>query len=184
MSIPPDKSHHPFKPWEGFPEQGINKDQIIKSLAWGIGAITVGVLIGENFETIFELLKEGVILLLEFCEEILDLFFEKVLKLGPTVAPMLTAYTGFVIALVLLYFLVRKCIKLYHQVTAVLTVWKQAYINAFDIWWNDWRGIAMRWWDAQTMMNKIIAGTAFVLIGIPLALIISVFLGSVVASFF
>jgi hypothetical protein len=156
---------------------------ILKHSAGILGLIAVGVALGMNYEIVWELLAEFVPLVFEAIENSLDTFFEVVVRLNPAFAQMATAYFGFVIAIILLYFLGRKSIGWWHRIDAAYTAWKQTYFGA----WNDWSLVQktrfLAWWDTLDWGNKVMTVLVGVLLGIPLALVLSIALGSLVASF-
>jgi len=146
------------------------------------GLIAILVAIGMNYEIIWDLLAEAVPVLFEVIEDAMDTFFETVVRLTPAFAQMATAYFGFVIALILLYFLGRKSIGWWRRGDAAYTSWKATYFGA----WRDWTLVQqtrfLAWWDTLDWGNKVMTVLVGVLLGIPLALVLSIALGTLVAS--
>lgn len=155
---------------------------LIKGVAWvvvGIAALT-GLIM--NYELVLELLGEAGPMVLEIAESTLDTFFEKVVRLNPMFAQMATAYTGFVLVLLLLYLLVRKSIQIYQKAQTKSHEFGEVYSKAWQEWYGEIRESLLKWWESLTMVNKVVATVAFILIGIPVALLLSFVLGSLVAD--
>lgn len=163
-------------------DREIPQAALIKNLLWVVAGIAVGVAVAMNYELVWELLSESVPLLFEFIEKALDTFFERVLGLGPGIAQMATAYIGFVTLLVMSYFLVRKTIKFSKRAKVSMAFWRAAYANAGRRWWEARRAATLRWWESLSLADKIVAIIALVLIGIPVALLLSIALGTAVAA--
>jgi hypothetical protein len=140
-------------------------------------------LLGMYWEPIWELLLEGVPLVLEVAEEALDTFFEKVVRLSPYLSQMATAYFGFVSALVFLYFFIRQSIRLWKRGNTAWLAWKKTYVSAWDELWNIEKNRALKWWQTLDLFHQIAISIGLFLIGIPVALLISFMLGSLVAVF-
>jgi len=155
---------------------------LLKGLLWIALAIGAIVVLAMNYEIVWEVLAEAVPLVLEVIEETLDTFFESVVKLTPVFAQMATAYTGFVAFLVALYFLSRKAIALYKKAQVKKSEISAVYSSAWQQFWSDVKTAYFNWWNSLDFTNKIVAIVAFVLLGIPLALLLSLVLGSLVAS--
>ena len=155
---------------------------LLRGLVWVALILAAVTTLVMNFEIIWEFLAEAVPLALEVVEQALDTFFESVVKLSPVFSQMATAYTGFVVFLVLLYFVSRKAIKVY----AIAKVKKNQIIEVYANAWAQLCGSVktsfQTWWDSLDSFNKVIAMISFVLLGIPLALLISYVLGSLVAT--
>jgi hypothetical protein len=155
---------------------------LLKGLLWIALAIAAVTLLAMNYEIVWEALAEVVPLALEVAEKTLDTFFEAVVRLNPGLASIATAYTGFVLFLVVLYLLSRKAITAYKKAQArkgeLLTVYRDAWSQICD----SAKVAYLRWWNGLSFADKIVAGVAFVLIGIPLALLLSFVLGSLVAD--
>ncbi len=155
---------------------------LLKGMAWLAvisGAIAALVM---YYDVVWNLLSEVVPLILEVIEESLDTFFETVVKLNPGFAQMATAYTGFVLFLIVFYLLSRKAVKLYYKTRAKKDELVEIYTSAWRDWSDRIKEAFWRWWNSLDMVNKAVAVTAFVLLGIPLALLVSVLLGSLVAE--
>lgn len=146
-------------------------------IALVIGAITV---LALNYEIIWDLIAEFVPLVFEVIEETLDTFFEKVVRLNPMFAQMATAYSGFVIFLALLYLLIRKGTKAYRKAKTKKAEISHEYARAWAQWSGGIQEACLKWWNSLDTINKIVAAVAFVLLGVPLALLLSYVLGSLV----
>ncbi len=156
-------------------------------------ALLVGVLValGMNYDIVWDVLVGTVIpgleSILELGEKLLDSFFLLV-GVGAAFAPMATAYTGFVLFLGLFYLVSRKAIKIYAAFQAKKQNLTQVYSNAWDEWYGTVTATAkerfVAWWNGLSFPDKIVAGTFIVLIGIPIALLLSFILGSLVANLF
>ncbi|MDD5036331.1 MAG: hypothetical protein PHE55_16415 [Methylococcaceae bacterium] len=155
---------------------------LLRGIAWIAATSAVIITLVMNYDVIWNMLADGVPLVLEVAEESLDTFFEKIVGLNPGFAQMATAYTGFVLVLVALYLLVRKIMSLYKKAETKADALKMTYANAWKLWYEEQKTNLLHWWNTLDLLNKIIATIAFILIGIPLALLVSVVLGSLVAS--
>jgi len=145
-----------------------------------IAAIALSLL---YWELVWETLSEGVILALEAGEEALDTVYEAA-GLNPALSQIATAYTGFVLALVLLYFIVRKTIRLTQALRKSSALYRDAYGTIYKKWRDKKREALLSWWESLDWMQKTAAVTALLLIGIPLALLASFILGELVTLFF
>ena len=155
---------------------------LLRGLLWvALIAAAVATLV-MNYEIVWAFLAEAVPLVLEVAEESLDTFFESVVKLSPVFAQMATAYTGFVAFLVALYFLSRKSITLYKKAQAKKSQLGAVYARAWAQFRDNLKAAFFAWWDSLDAVNKVVAMVAFVLLGIPLALLLSLVLGSLVAQ--
>ncbi len=141
-----------------------------------IAIIVLGVI---YWEYVWNLVSEFVPLGLEFMEKTLDTLFE-LIGLSPSVASMATAYTGVVAGLVVFYILLRKSITLTKSTRQAVTVYKQAYKDLGSQWYDRKRAQALGWWESLDLMQKIAAVCAFVLIIVPIALLLSFVLGTLV----
>jgi hypothetical protein len=146
----------------------------------GITAITLSVL---YWELLWEVLSEGVILTLEAGEEALDTLYEAI-GLNPALSQIATAYTGFVLGLVLLYFIARKIIHLTKILQRLSARSLHSYRTTYKKWHAQKRDEILIWWTSLDWMQKTAAVTALLLIGIPLALLASFILGELVTMFF
>lgn len=155
---------------------------LLKGLVW-LGVIAGAIAgIAMNYEIIWDLLVETLPVALEVAEETLDTFFEKVVGLNPGFAQIATAYTGVVILLAVFYLLSRKCITYYKKLQVKKAQLTVIYSNAWRQWFGGLRGSVLNWWDSLDTVNKVVAVVFGVLLGIPIALLISYALGSLVAS--
>lgn len=184
MSTSPQRPTNASMNWQsGLPDGRRALMIILKHTAGIAGLIAIGIAAGMNYEIIWDLLAEFVPLIFEVIEDALDTFFEVVVRLSPAFAQMATAYFGFVIALILLYFLGRKAVKWWRRIDDAYTGWKRTYFGA----WSDWSLVQktrfMAWWDTLDWGNKVMTVLVGVLLGIPLALVMSIALGTLVASF-
>jgi hypothetical protein len=136
-----------------------------------------------HWELVWETLSEVLLLTLEAGEEALDTLFEAA-GLNPAVSQMATAYTGFVLALVAVYFIVRKTIRLTHALRENIALYREAYGTIYKKWRVKKQAELLSWWESLDWMQKAAAATAFLLIGIPLALLASFILGELVTMFF
>jgi hypothetical protein len=97
---------------------------------------------------------------------------------------MATAYTGFVLALIALYLLARKAMNIHRKTQAAMEEWGEVYGSAWRQWAEARKMDALNWWESLDLTNKVVAVVAFILIGIPVALMVSYLLGTLVASLF
>lgn len=155
---------------------------LLKGLFWLAAVVAVAVAAAMNYEILWNVLAELVPTVLEVSEEALDTFFEKIVRLNPALAQMATAYTAFVLALIALYLLVRKLMYWYRKTSVAASELSGVYSNAWHDWTDERKTALMLWWDSLDLTNKIVAGVAFVLIGIPVALLASYLLGTAVAA--
>lgn len=164
---------------------------LLKGIFWL--ALVVGILIalGMNYDIVWDVLTGTVVpgleVILETAEKLLDSFFLLV-GVPPAFAPMATAYTGFVIILGLLYLVARKSMVAFQKFQAKKQELTALYTHAWDEWYGTAKATAAErftaWWNALSFTDKIVAATFMVLVGIPLALLLSFILGSLVASLF
>ncbi|QFY44409.1 hypothetical protein F6R98_18690 [Candidatus Methylospira mobilis] len=156
------------------------------ALLWRIvGAILAISAIAVSFlywELIWELLSEGVILALEAGEEALDTVYEAI-GLNPALSQIATAYTGFVLGLVLVYFIVRKTVQLAKILQKKIALYRDAYGTVYKQWQHNKQERILAWWESLDWMQKTAAISALLLIGIPLAMLASFLLGELVTMF-
>lgn len=179
MSTSPDQPRNERYLRRGERDPGPPPVSPIRGLIWItliISALVLGVM---YWEILWDLISEFVPLTLEFVEESLDTVYELV-GLSPPIAQMATAYTGVVLALVLFYILLRKSITITKKTRQTVTAYKSVYKDLSNQWYARKRAQAMEWWDTLDWMQRIAAIGALVLIGIPLALLLSFVLGSLV----
>ena len=141
----------------------------------------VAALIAAAFywDVVWDMVASVVPLALEVAEESLETLFEMI-GLG-SIAPIATAYTGFVLILVIFYILLRKGITWNRSLKRSSAIYRGVYGALYQQWVDNKRQVTQGWWESLDWMQKIAAVTAFLLIGIPLALAISVALGNLVA---
>ncbi len=164
---------------------------LLKGIFWL--ALVVGALVamGMNYEIVWDVwvgtVIPGLETLLEVGEKLLDSFFLLV-GVGAAFAPMATAYTGFVLLLGLIYLLWRQAVKINKTTQAKKQELSQIYSEAWNAWYGNVKATAQEkwtaWWNSLTVTDKVIAGTFIVLIVIPIALLLSFILGSLVADLF
>jgi len=155
---------------------------LLKGLLWAALAVAAVTLLAMNYEIVWDMLVEAVPLGLEIAEKTLDTFFETVVRLNPGFASIATAYTGFVLFLVALYLLSRKAITVYKKAQAKKSELGAVYRNAWTQVCDSARAAFFNWWNSLGFADKVVAMVAFVLLGIPLALLLSFVLGSLVAN--
>jgi len=155
---------------------------LLKGLLWVALIAAALITLGMNYEIIWEALAEAVPLALEVAEKTLDTFFETVVRLNPGFASIATAYTGFVLFLVALYLLSRKAITVYNKAQAKKSELANVYSTAWAQVCDSVKTAYFNWWNSLSLTDKIVATVAFVLLGIPIALLLSFVLGSLVAG--
>lgn len=161
---------------------------LLKGLFWLALIVGLLVVLVMNYEIVWDVLVNtiwpGLVAVFDFLEGALDGFFVLV-GLG-AFAPMATAYTGFVLALGLLYLLTRKGIKVYQKIQTKKQNISQTYASAWDEWYGTLRATVQKkftaWWNGLDAYNKVVAVVFMVLIGIPVMLMLSLILGNLVAS--
>lgn len=151
----------------------------LRGLVWLSVWIGLIVIIAMFPELVTEYFLHGVELGLEVAEQSLDVGYEMI-GLSHAVAPIATAYTGLVIALALLYFLVRKSMIWYRKTQETVSDYKALYASLCKKWWASLRQRVLDWWETLDWMHRIAVIVFLVLIGIPLALLLSFVLGSAV----
>jgi len=164
---------------------------LLKGLFWLSLAVGALVALALNYEIVWDIwvgtVLPGLGSILDLAERLLDSFFLLV-GVGPAFAPIATVYTGFVVFLGLAYFLVRKGIKVYKGFQSAKQNVVQLYSKAWDEWYGTVKATAkdrfLAWWSDLSVTDKIVAAVFMVLIGIPLALLLSFILGSMVANLF
>ena len=162
---------------------------LLKGILWLALLIGVLVALAMNYEIVWDVLDgtliPGLEKLFELAEATLDSFFLLV-GMGASMAPMATAYTGFVLVLVVLYLTARKVIRAYQKIQSKKQEVSQTYASA----WNEWYGTLKAtttqkctiWWNSLDVYNKVFAVIFLALIGIPVMLLLSLILGNLVAS--
>jgi hypothetical protein len=155
---------------------------LLKGILWAALIVAVLTALAMNYEIIWNLLTNTLPVGWEMAESALDSFFIAVVGMNPAFAQLATAYTGFVLFLAALYLVGRKVYDGYKKAQLKKNEISAIYADA----WSQCYGMAqttfLGWWNSLDYVNKIVAGTFIVLIGIPVALILSVILGSLVAS--
>jgi hypothetical protein len=163
---------------------------LLKGIFWL--ALVVGALaaLAMNYEIVWDVwvgtVIPGLETLLEVAEKLLDSFY--LLVGAGAFAPMATAYTGFVLFLGVFYLAARKAMAAYQKTRTKKQELARLYAGA----WNEWYGTVTTtakerwtaWWDSLGFTDKLVAVTFMVLIGIPIALLLSFVLGSLVANLF
>lgn len=155
----------------------------VRGLLWASGIVALLIMLVWNADAVWDLIAEFVPLGLEVIEEALDTLFEAV-GLTPPIAQMATAYTGVVLGLGVLYLLVRKSIVWSRNIKATVSGYKRLYVDLGKAWWVGLRQRALNWWAGLDWMNRIAVIVFLVLIGIPLAFLLSYVLGSAVTMLF
>jgi len=183
MSTSPDQPRNAIVDRNPLPDARKAMAVIIKKTSLILALIVIVVVAGMNIEVIWELLAEFVPLGFEVIEETLDTFFEVVVRLNPAFAQMATAYFGFVTAVVLLYFVVRKGLVWWRRWTDAYGNWTQSYVGAWEDWTLVQKVSFFKWWATQDMGTRFITVVVGVLLGIPIMLLMSYALGSLVAAF-
>ncbi len=157
-------------------------------------ALMVGLLVAlaMYYEIVWEVLVSSVFPALEtvfeLAEGALDAFFLLV-GVSASFAPMATAYTGFVLALAIIYLLSRQGIKIYKKAQTKKQEVTQTYASAWDEWYGSLKDKAnslkdhaaertFKWWASLDFYNKVFAVIFIILIGIPILLLLSVILGN------
>ncbi|QSA96287.1 hypothetical protein [Methylococcus sp. EFPC2] len=184
MSTSPDRlqserTKHPIKTDTG-PRR---KPTALRGLIWislWLGLIAA---IASYPELITNYLLHGIEITLEVAEQSLDVGYEMI-GLSHAVAPIATAYTGLVIGLALLYFLIRKAMIWYRAASQAITDYKALYTELTRNWWTKLKQKALAWWDTLDWMHRIAVIVFLVLVGIPLALLLSFVLGGAVTALF
>lgn len=169
-----------------FPSSSAQLPVTGKALLWrllgSVLAVVALVLAIMNWEVVWEVFSEGIMLALEAGEEALDTAFEAI-GLNPALSQMATAYTGFVLALVLLYFLIRKTMRFAQSLQKNIALYREAYGVAYSRWHEQKREMILQWWETLDWMQRIAVVTGLFLVGIPLALLASFVLGELVTMF-
>jgi hypothetical protein len=155
---------------------------LLKGLLWLILAIALVAALAMNYEVVWDVLAQTVPVVFQFIEDALTTFFVAVAQMNPAFAPMATAYTLFVIALVLVYLLTRRGITVYQKIQTRKEQISQTYASAWQELYGNLKQAFLAWWESLDLMNKVVSGVFIVLIGIPVALLLSYMLGTLVAS--
>lgn len=135
----------------------------------------MGLVFLANADAVWALIKEVVPIALEVMEQTLDSVLETWVGLSPHNAQTATAYIGLASALVLAYWLARQCMKLLEMARQTLF----AFVDAARAWWQ----AKCLWWDSLHDLAKYLMIAAFVCAAIPVAILLSIFLGSAAAIF-
>jgi len=183
MSTSPDQPRHENlarRQESGPPDLDGPRVSPVRGLIWLTLIIAIIVLAVMYWEVVWDVLSEFVPLSLEFIEQTLDTLFELV-GLSPAVASIATAYTGVVLGLVVFYVLLRKSITVTKKTRQTVSVYKTVYKDLSNQWYARKRAQALEWWESLDWLQKVAAVCALVLIVIPLALLLSFILGTLVA---
>jgi hypothetical protein len=106
---------------------------ITKKRLWIIAAVAAAALL---WETLLGWLGHAVILALEWLELTVDTIFEELLSFTPEASQMATAWTGFVVLLVLLGWGGYRLRQFYLGSKDRAIAWKQEKQEAFYRWWG------------------------------------------------
>ncbi|HUL10569.1 MAG TPA: hypothetical protein VLU73_00105 [Methylococcaceae bacterium] len=87
-------------------------------------------------DLILPILKEGVVLILESLELMVDTLFEELLHFAPEVAQLATAWTGLILLIALLIWGSVKLKAVYYRLRAAAPVWWAAQMNDTRTWWE------------------------------------------------
>ena len=165
---------------------------LLKGIFWLALMIGLLVVLVMYYEIVWEFTAGNIFpalqTLFELAEGALDTLFLFV-GVSASFAPMSTAYTGFVLALAIIYLVSRQGIKTYQRIQLKKQEVSQTYASAWDEWYgslkdktNNLKANAMerlfKWWTALDIYNKVFAVIFIILIGIPLLLLLSVILGN------
>jgi hypothetical protein len=149
-----------------------------RALLW-ISAFTgvSGLIYGFDFT--FEVILDGMSLLIEFGQETLETIYRKQFKLDLYHAQMATAYSGFLIILVSGYFILRKIALLSAHARASFAAERK---RAVLILASQWHRIKF-WWLSLDNYNKVFAAIGVIVLGIPFISLFCLILGKLVAEF-
>ena len=126
---------------------------IIKRIVWILGGL-VGLILGG--EMVFHPLGEAIVILLEFLEKFTDIAYETLAGMDAYQSQKATAWTGFIVALGLLFWGGIKLKKLYYRAKA-----------AAPQWWEDKKKEIRLEWQQMSWKEKAgYLGGVFAMVGL------------------
>lgn len=154
-----------------------------KKVFYGLLVLLAAALIFA-FDATWPILEHVLIVAIEFLEQELDHFYDDTLGFGHYYGQMATAWTGFFLFLALLVFAFRFAMRIARQTRAQLPEWREHQKEQVHGWWL-WAVERFNgWWQPLSLPRKIAAGTAGVLIAIPVAWILAVVVTTLILAVF
>lgn len=151
---------------------------LLKGLLIGISLVFAFVGGVFGFELILEALEECATIVVEFAQESLEILYRKQFKLDIYHAQMATAYSGFVILVVMAYFATRKLMivlgkmqKKWEKAQGKALKLKEKYKERFE-----------KFWVSLDAINRVFLGVGVVVVAVPLISIVCIALGKLVAE--
>ena len=148
---------------------------------YGLLAVLLAALIFA-FDITWPILEEVVITAVEFIEQELEQLFSDTLGFGHYYGQVATAWTGFFALLALLVFAFRRGLRMASEAKAQLPEWREKKKEQVQGWWQSAVARFNGWWHPLSLPRKIAAGTAMVLIAVPLAWILAVVLTTLILA--
>ncbi|MBM4201946.1 MAG: hypothetical protein FJ189_11760 [Gammaproteobacteria bacterium] len=136
------------------------------------------------FDVTWPILEEVVITVIEFGEQELEHLFGETLGFGHYYGQVATAWTGLFLFVGLLFVSIRRGIRVARETKAQLPAWREHKKEQVRGWWQWGLERFNRWWQPLSLPRKIAAGTAAVLIAVPLAWVLAVVLTTLILALF
>lgn len=122
-----------------------------------------------------------IILSLEVAEALMDGALEH-MGLSPGVSQLLTAYTGLLLFLLFLYWIYRKARSWQQSTIEFYEDYRDMYICIACTYWTEMRTSTLCWWKGLSWFKKVGAILFSVLVLIPLLIVLSIILGTLVSA--
>lgn len=154
-----------------------------RKVFYGLLAVIAAALIFA-FDITWPILEEVLITAIEFAEQELEHIFSETLGFGHYYGQVATAWTGLFVFLALLFISIRRGTRLARAAKAQWPTWREQRKEQALGWWQQALDRFNRWWQPLSLPRKIAAGTAAILITVPVAWILAVVLTTLVLAVF
>ena len=152
-----------------------------KDMAWTSMAL-LGIAILTSGDVLWSWVEEGASLLFDTLAQGFESFFMKTLGLSHHNAQVASAYLDFAIVLVAGLIIGRKIVILTKRTQARGFAWWQVHVDGWQAWWQQKLYSVKNWWDGLSWINKCAVMFVLMALAIPLALVLSIGLGTVVVE--
>ena len=142
----------------------------------GFALLLMGVVFG--FDVVEEVFAGCLSVGCELIQENLELLYHKKFGLDQYHAQMATAYTLFVIVVVISYFAFIKFAVVFKEVKSRWQAWREK----IDFFYTKYQEIYREWWKSTDTLNRCFAVIAMVVVAIPLVSVVCIALGKFVAE--
>lgn len=152
-------------------------DMMPSFLSW-IGWVVVLASVLFGFDVVEEIFEGCLVLGCELIQENLELLYHKQLGMDQYHAQMATAYTLFVMVVVLGYFFIMKAMVVFNSIGERWESWREQIRSVYAGYWSQ----CNIWWHSTDTLNRCFAVIALVVLAVPLVSIVCLALGKVVAE--